>query len=82
MRGSVACTLITLIPANPPARPLRPLAGHPQVALTHEQVAALAGTSRETVTKVLRAPADRGLLRPGRGRITVLEPDRLRDEAG
>ncbi|WP_308296048.1 Crp/Fnr family transcriptional regulator [Streptomyces sp. ISL-96] len=78
----VASTLLTLIPAAPSARPLRPLAGHPQVALTHEQVAALAGTSRETVTKVLRELADRGVLRLGRGRITVLEPDRLRDEAG
>ncbi|AYV26458.1 cAMP receptor protein [Streptomyces sp. ADI95-16] len=78
----VACTLITLIPPSPPTRALRPLARHPQVALTHEQLAALAGTTRETVTKVLRELADRGLLRLGRGRITVLEPDRLRDEAG
>ncbi|MEU2995106.1 Crp/Fnr family transcriptional regulator [Streptomyces griseoincarnatus] len=78
----VACTLITLIPAQAPSRTLRPLASHPQVTLTHEQVAALAGTSRETVTKVLRELADRGLLRLGRGRITVLDPDRLRDESG
>ncbi|WP_409467417.1 helix-turn-helix domain-containing protein [Streptomyces sp. HC307] len=65
-----------------PAGKLRPGARHPQIALTHEQLAALAGTSRETCTKVLREFADRGLLRLARGRITVLDPARLLDEAG
>ncbi|WP_175408795.1 Crp/Fnr family transcriptional regulator [Streptomyces sp. TRM64462] len=79
----VATTLVTLTPhQGPSALPLRPGAKHPQVALTHEQLAALAGTSRETATKVLHQFADRGLLRLARGRITVLKPDRLRDEAG
>ncbi|MEU8986918.1 helix-turn-helix domain-containing protein [Streptomyces sp. NPDC048558] len=45
-------------------------------------VAALAGTSRETCTKVLRDYADHGLLRLARGRITVLDPERLKDAAG
>ncbi|MEU8849704.1 helix-turn-helix domain-containing protein [Streptomyces sp. NPDC048564] len=44
-------------------------------------VVALAGTSRETCTKVLRDYADHGLLRLARGRITVLDPERLRDAA-
>ena len=52
------------------------------VIRTHEQLAALAGTSRETCTKVLHDLADRGLLRLARGRITVLDPARLLDEAG
>ncbi|MGW0916796.1 Crp/Fnr family transcriptional regulator [Streptomyces sp. NPDC002784] len=78
----VATTLITLTTAQPPSTPLRPGGRHPQIALTHEQLAALAGTSRETCTKVLRDYADHGLIRLARGRITVLDTDRLRDEAG
>ena len=52
------------------------------VALTHEQIAALVGTSRETATKVLGDFADRGLIRLGRGRITLLDMERIRAEAG
>ncbi|MFH8694508.1 helix-turn-helix domain-containing protein [Streptomyces chartreusis] len=52
------------------------------MALTHEQFAALVGTSRETCTKVLRDYADHGLIRLARGRITVLDRARLKDEAG
>ena len=79
----VATTLMTLATRiDTPAGKLRPGARHPQIALTHEQLAALAGTSRETCTKVLREFADRGLLRLVRGRITVLDPARLLDEAG
>ncbi|MFD7279477.1 Crp/Fnr family transcriptional regulator [Streptomyces sp. NPDC059862] len=78
----VATTLTTLTTAQPPASPLRPVGRHPQIALTHEQLAALAGTSRETCTKVLRDYAERGLLRLGRGRITVLDTERLKDAAG
>lgn len=51
------------------------------VALTHEQIAALAGTSRETATKVLGDFAERNLIRLGRGRITILDPDQIRAEA-
>ncbi len=49
-----------------------------QVKLTHEQLAALAATSRETTTKILGEFADQGLLTLGRGRITILARDRLR----
>jgi CRP/FNR family transcriptional regulator, cyclic AMP receptor protein len=52
-----------------------------RVALTHEQIAALVGTSRETATKALGEFADRGLIRLGRGRITVVDPQRLAAEA-
>lgn len=53
-----------------------------QLALTHEQIAALTGTSRETATKVLGEYADRGLLRLGRGKVTILDPDAITAEAG
>ncbi|QNE18274.1 Crp/Fnr family transcriptional regulator [Kribbella qitaiheensis] len=53
-----------------------------QIALTHEQIAALTGTSRETTTKVLGEYADRGLLRLGRGKITILDPETIATEAG
>jgi CRP/FNR family transcriptional regulator, cyclic AMP receptor protein len=54
----------------------------PQVQLTHEQIAALAGTSRETCTKVLDELADRGIISLGRGRVTILDRERLRDHGG
>lgn len=78
----IATTLTILAGAQPPASPLRPGGRHPQIALTHEQLAALAGTSRETCTKVLHEYADQGLLRLARGRVTVLDTGRLRDAAG
>lgn len=79
----IATTLLTLMfQQEAPALPLRPGAKHPQVALTHDQLAALAGTSRETATKALHQFADHGLIRLSRGRITVLKVDQLRDEAG
>ncbi len=53
-----------------------------QVKLTHEQLAALAATSRETATKVLGEFADQGLVTLGRGRITVLKADALRALSG
>ncbi len=52
------------------------------VQLTHEQLAALAGTSRETTTKVLGEFADQGLIQLGRGRITLLDPAGLALLAG
>lgn len=53
-----------------------------QIQLTHEQVAALAGTSRETTTKVLNEYADQGLVHLGRGRITITDLPRLTAETG
>jgi CRP/FNR family cyclic AMP-dependent transcriptional regulator len=63
-------------------QPRRALGRGAQVSLTHEQLAALAGTSRETTTKVLGEYADLGLLRLGRGRITILDGEGLRAETG
>lgn len=53
-----------------------------QLSLTHEQIAALTGTSRETATKVLGEYADRGLLRLGRGKVTILDTAAMTAEAG
>jgi CRP-like cAMP-binding protein len=64
----------------------RPLGGSlrrgVQVRLTHAQIAALTGISRETATRVLDEYAERGLVRLGRGRVTILDPDRVAAEAG
>lgn len=78
----IATTLGMLTAAQPPASPLGPGGRHPQIALTHDQLAALTGTSRETCTKVLHDYVDQGLLRLARGRITVLDTARLKDAAG
>lgn len=69
----IAGALVTLATSG------RPLGRGVQVKLTHEQLAALAGTSRETTTKVLGDLADQGLIALGRGRIAVLNQDRLRE---
>ena len=53
-----------------------------QIQLTHEQVAALAGTSRETTTKILNEYAEQGLVHLGRGRVTIVDLSRLAAEAG
>lgn len=53
-----------------------------QVRLTHEQLAALAATSRETTTKILGEYAEQGLIKLGRGRITVLDTNALATAAG
>ncbi len=44
------------------------------VPLTQEDVAALSGTSRATVNRILRAEAKRGTVRLARGRTVVLDP--------
>ncbi|MCH7230906.1 Crp/Fnr family transcriptional regulator [Glycomyces sp. L485] len=52
------------------------------VKITHEQLADLVGTSRETATKALGALADDGVIKLGRGKITVKKPLALRDATG
>lgn len=51
------------------------------VRLTHEQLADLVGTSRETVTKALGTLADEGVIKLGRGKIIIIKPLALRDAA-
>ena len=74
----IAGTLATLASQHRRTLPSRA----PTVTLTHEQIAALAGTSRETATKVLGDLAERGLIRLGRGRIWVLDVEQVSAEAG
>ncbi len=74
----IADTLVTLAATHSS----RPLARGVQVKLTHEQLAALAGTSRETTTKILNEYADQGLVSLGRGRINVLDTDGMRRVGG
>jgi CRP/FNR family transcriptional regulator, cyclic AMP receptor protein len=59
----------------------RPFSRATQVTLTHDQLAALVGTSRETATKILDEYAGRGLIRLARGRIVVLDKAELRRAA-
>ncbi|MFD2024620.1 Crp/Fnr family transcriptional regulator [Promicromonospora aerolata] len=73
----IASTLATLATGAAPG-----LGRGVQVRLTHEQLAALAATSRETTTKVLGELSDEGLVSLGRGRINVLDLIRLRDYCG
>ncbi|HEU5491017.1 MAG TPA: Crp/Fnr family transcriptional regulator [Gaiellaceae bacterium] len=47
------------------------------VPLTQEDIAAMAGTSRATVNRVLREEARLGAVALARGRTTVLDPDGL-----
>ena len=47
------------------------------VPLTQEDLASLAGTSRATVNRVLREAEERGSLKLGRGRTTVLDAEEL-----
>jgi CRP/FNR family transcriptional regulator, cyclic AMP receptor protein len=55
--------------------------GRADVRLTHEQLADLVGTTRETTTKVLADLKDRGLVHLRRGRITVVDARGLRQLA-
>ncbi len=50
----------------------------PEVRLTHEQLADLVGTTRVTTTKLLGDLRDAGIVRLRRGRVVVLDRNRLR----
>lgn len=47
------------------------------IRMTQSDLAQLAGTSRESVSRFLATLERAGVVRCGRGRVTVLEPDRL-----
>jgi CRP/FNR family transcriptional regulator len=48
------------------------------IRMTQSDLAQLAGTSRESVSRFLATLERAGVVRVGRGRVTVLEPGRLR----
>ncbi len=72
----VAATLLTLSGEATRAGRLGLGRSRP-IALTHEQLASLVGTSRETATKALGELAGLDIIRLGRGRITILDHGRL-----
>jgi CRP-like cAMP-binding protein len=49
--------------------------------ITHEDLASLAGTVREVASRTLSALEKKGILRTGRGRITILDLERLEGAA-
>lgn len=75
----LATTLCLLAAAQDPPRPGERVV---EILLTHEQLAALTGTSRETATKVLNEYAEQGMLRLGRGRVCILDQTALSAQAG
>lgn len=77
----VASTLATLS-GRQDCYGVGPTVGPPIVNLTHEQIAALAGTSRETATKILGEFAQRGLIKLGRGRVAIIDVDKIDIEGG
>lgn len=52
------------------------------VPLTQEHLAELVGGTRPSVNQVLQRLAAEGVVRLGRGKVTVVDPDRLDDLAG
>jgi len=64
--------------ARPPkARPFRP-GGPPEVRFTHEALAEMAGTYRETATKILGEFRAQGLIDLKRGRVLIVDAAGLR----
>jgi CRP/FNR family transcriptional regulator, cyclic AMP receptor protein len=49
------------------------------IRMNQADLAQLAGTSRESVSRFLADLERAGVVKPGRGRVTVLEPDKLRN---
>lgn len=71
----VAGVLSQLVTEEGPSSP-----GHegPTIRMNQADLAQLAGTSRESVSRFLAVLERAGVVRVGRGRVTVIEPDRLR----
>lgn len=74
LAARTASTLLTLDDAAPRGRFTHTRA----VRLTHEQLAGLLGATREATSKTMADFAVRGLIRQGRGRITIDDVDGLR----
>ena len=68
----VAGVLSQLVAEEAPAR--RASAGEVTIRMNQADLAQLAGTSRESVSRFLADLERAGIVRPGRGRVTVLDP--------
>jgi CRP/FNR family cyclic AMP-dependent transcriptional regulator len=53
--------------------------GRVTIRMNQADLAQLAGTSRESVSRFLADLERAGIVKPGRGRVTVLEPSKLRN---
>ena len=53
-----------------------------EIRLTHEQIAKYMGSAREVVSRLVKYFAQEGYVQPGRGRLTILDPEALRELAG
>lgn len=78
LSARVASTLISLAAAAPGSR----FGQGRAIRLTHEQIAGLLGATREATSKTLADFAAQGIIRQGRGRITIQDPAALRLVAG
>jgi CRP/FNR family transcriptional regulator len=45
--------------------------------ITHQEIAAELGSSREVISRILEDFASRGLIRTGRGTVEILDPEAL-----
>ena len=52
------------------------------IPMTHDEVARYIGSAREVVTKVLKYFAQEGIVALRRGKITILDKNKLRQLAG
>ena len=55
----------------------RALEGGDELSLTHETIAKDAGTAREVVTRILKQFQSDGLVKLGRGKVIIIDPERL-----
>ncbi|HAO99797.1 MAG TPA: Crp/Fnr family transcriptional regulator [Fibrobacteres bacterium] len=78
--GRVATTLLKLMEER--GMRVRTREGKPIVVIhgrpTHQTIAAMSGTTRETVTRVFKALEERGAIATDRKSLVILEEDRLR----
>jgi CRP/FNR family transcriptional regulator len=78
LTARVASTLLSLAAAAPRSR----FGQNRPVRLTHEQIAGLLGATREATSKTLADFAAQGIIRQGRGRISIQDVAALRAAAG
>lgn len=71
-------SLLLQLGRPPGARLLRPASGPPEVRFTHEALAEMAGTYRETATKILNELRAQGLIDLRRGCVVLVDEPGLR----
>jgi CRP/FNR family transcriptional regulator, cyclic AMP receptor protein len=71
-------SLLLQLARPPKARLFRPAGGHLEVRFTHEALAEMIGTYRETATKILNEFRLYGLIELKRGCIVIIDAERLR----